>query len=107
MIPFQYSRASNVAEAVRLVADSPGAKFVAGGTNLVDLMKMDIERPTKLVDVSKLPLDKVEETTGGGLRIGALVRNSDLAYHPLGGAPISRAVERAAGRGVAAIAQHG
>jgi len=83
MISFQYSRASNVAEAVRLVADSPGAKFIAGGTNLVDLMKMDIERPTKLIDVSKLPLDKVEETTGGGLRIGALVRNSDLAYHPL------------------------
>ena len=83
MISFQYSRANNVAEAVRVMADSPGAKFIAGGTNLVDLMKMDVERPTKLIDVSKLPLDKVEETTGGGLRIGALVRNSDLAYHPL------------------------
>src|SRR5215471_15896445 len=83
MISFQYSRANNVAEAVRIMADSPGAKFIAGGTNLVDLMKMDVERPTKLIDVSKLPLDKVEETTGGGLRIGALVRNSDLAYHPL------------------------
>ena len=83
MISFQYSRANNVAEAVRVMADSPGAKFIAGGTNLVDLMKMGVERPTKLIDVSKLPLDKVEETTGGGLRIGALVRNSDLAYHPL------------------------
>ena len=83
MISFQYSRANNVAEAVRVMADSPGAKFIAGGTNLVDLMKMDVERPTKLIDVSKLPLDKVEETTGGWLRIGALVRNSDLAYHPL------------------------
>ena len=62
---------------------SPGAKFIAGGTNLVDLMKMDVERPAKLIDVSRLPLDKVEETAGGGLRIGALVRNSDLAYHPL------------------------
>jgi xanthine dehydrogenase YagS FAD-binding subunit len=83
MISFQYSRANSVAEAVRLMADSSGAKFIAGGTNLVDLMKMHVERPTKLIDVSKLPLDKVEETAGGGLRIGALVRNSDLAYHPL------------------------
>jgi xanthine dehydrogenase YagS FAD-binding subunit len=83
MIGFEYSRVSNVADAVRQMAASPGAKFVAGGTNLVDLMKMDVERPTKLIDVSKLPLDKVEETAGRGLRIGALVRNSDLAYHPL------------------------
>jgi xanthine dehydrogenase YagS FAD-binding subunit len=83
MISFQYSRANNVAEALHLMADNPGAKFIAGDTNLVDLMKMDVERPTKLIDVSKLPLDKVEETAGGGLRIGALVPNSDLAYHPL------------------------
>jgi xanthine dehydrogenase YagS FAD-binding subunit len=83
MISFEYSRASNVADAVRQMAASPTAKFVAGGTNLVDLMKMDVERPAKLIDISKLPLDKVEETVGGGLRIGALVRNSDLAYHPL------------------------
>jgi xanthine dehydrogenase YagS FAD-binding subunit len=83
MISFQYSRAGNVADAVRMIAASPGAKFVAGGTNLVDLMKMDIERPVALIDVTKLPLDKVEETSSGGLRIGALVRNSDLAYHPL------------------------
>ena len=83
MISFQYSRAGNVADAVRQMAASPGAKFVAGGTNLVDLMKMDVERPARLIDVSRLPLDRVEETAGGGLRIGALVRNSDLAYHPL------------------------
>jgi xanthine dehydrogenase YagS FAD-binding subunit len=83
MINFQYSRASNVADAVRQMAASPGAKFVAGGTNLVDLMKMDVEKPAKLIDVTRLPLDKVEETPGGGLRIGALVRNSDLAYHPV------------------------
>ena len=61
----------------------PGAKFVAGGTNLVDLMKMNVERPAKLIDISRVPLDKVEEIAGGGLRIGALVRNSDIAYHPL------------------------
>jgi len=83
MIDFQYSRASDVADAVRQMAGSPSAKFIAGGTNLVDLMKMDVERPAKLIDVSKLPLSKVEATAGGGLRIGALVRNSDLAYHPL------------------------
>jgi xanthine dehydrogenase YagS FAD-binding subunit len=82
MISFQYSRAANVADAVRQMAASPGAKFVAGGTNLVDLMKMHVERPVKLIDVTRLPLDKVEETARGGLRIGALVRNSDLAYHP-------------------------
>src|SRR6185436_18719210 len=69
--------------AVRQMAGSPAAKFIAGGTNLVDLMKVNVERPARLIDVSKLPLSKVEETAGGGLRIGALVRNSDLAYHPL------------------------
>lgn len=83
MINFQYARAVSVSEAVRLMAGTPGAKFIAGGTNLVDLMKMDVERPTALIDVSRLPLDTVEEKPGGGLHIGALVRNSDLAYHPL------------------------
>lgn len=82
MISFQYSRASSVADAVRQLTATPGAKFIAGGTNLVDLMKMDVEKPVKLIDVTQLPLDKVEEIPGGGLRIGALVRNSDLAYHP-------------------------
>jgi xanthine dehydrogenase YagS FAD-binding subunit len=82
MINFGYTRASDVADAVRQMAASPAAKFVAGGTNLVDLMKMDVERPAKLIDISKLTLDKVEETAAGGLRIGALVPNSDLAYHP-------------------------
>jgi xanthine dehydrogenase YagS FAD-binding subunit len=83
MISFEYSRSSNVADAVRQMAASPAAKFIAGGTNLVDLMKMNVERPARLIDISRLPLDQVEETAGGGLRIGALVRNSDLAYHPL------------------------
>lgn len=83
MIGFEYSRATNVADAVSQMAASPGAKFVAGGTNLVDLMKVYVERPAKLIDVTRLPLDKVEETPAGGLRIGALVRNSDLSYHPV------------------------
>jgi xanthine dehydrogenase YagS FAD-binding subunit len=82
MIEFQYSRATSVADAVSQLAATSGAKFVAGGTNLVDLMKMDVEKPAKLIDITRLPLDKVEETAGGGLRIGALVRNSDLSYHP-------------------------
>jgi xanthine dehydrogenase YagS FAD-binding subunit len=83
MISFEYARANDVAEATRQIAGSPGAKFIAGGTNLIDLMKMDVERPTRLVDISRLPLDTVEETRDGGLRIGALVRNTDLAYHPV------------------------
>jgi xanthine dehydrogenase YagS FAD-binding subunit len=83
MINFEYARASDVADAVRQIAADPKAKFIAGGTNLIDLMKEDVERPTRLVDISRLPLRNVEETTEGGVRIGALVPNSDLAYHPL------------------------
>lgn len=83
MIGFEYSRASNVADAVQQMVASKGAKFIAGGTNLVDLMKMDVEKPAKLIDVTRLPLDKVEETRNGGLHIGALVPNSDLSYHPM------------------------
>jgi xanthine dehydrogenase YagS FAD-binding subunit len=83
MINFQYARANDVADAVRQIAAHPAAKFIAGGTNLIDLMKEDVERPTRLIDISRLPLKSVEETAGGGLRIGALVPNSDLAYHPL------------------------
>ncbi len=83
MINFQYSRAADVADAVRQIASDPAAKFIAGGTNLIDLMKEDVERPSRLIDISRLPLKSVEETAEGGLRIGALVPNSDLAYHPL------------------------
>ena len=83
MITFQYARANNVAEAVRLVGRDPNAKLIAGGTNLIDLMKMDVERPTTVIDITRLPLKQVEGSPGGGLRIGALVRNTDLAYHPL------------------------
>ena len=82
MISFEYSRSSNVADAVRQIAASPAAKFVAGGTNLVDLMKMDVERPAKLIDISRLPLDKVEETAGGAPHRRTRAQ-FDLAYHPL------------------------
>jgi xanthine dehydrogenase YagS FAD-binding subunit len=83
MINFQYQRVSDVAEAVRQISADPAAKFIAGGTNLIDLMKMDVERPSRLIDISRLALQSVEETEDGGLRIGALIPNSDLAYHPL------------------------
>src|SRR3954452_20053236 len=83
MINFQYSRATDVGDAVRRIAAEPSAKFIAGGTNLIDLMKEDVERPTRLIDITRLPLKSVEESLGGGVRIGALVPNSDLAYHPL------------------------
>jgi xanthine dehydrogenase YagS FAD-binding subunit len=83
MIDFEYVRAHNVADAVREITAEPAAKFIAGGTNLIDLMKYDVERPVRLIDITHLPLNKVEETANGGLRIGALVLNSDLAYHPL------------------------
>lgn len=83
MINFHYALATDVADAVRLIAADPNAKFIAGGTNLVDLMKEDVERPSRLIDITHLPLKAVEETSDGGLRIGALVPNSDLAYHPL------------------------
>ena len=83
MIDFGYMRANDVADAVRQIAADPTAKFIAGGTNLIDLMRQDVERPARLIDISRLPLRSVEETASGGLRIGALVPNSDLAYHPL------------------------
>src|SRR3981189_2343517 len=82
MINFQYARANDVADAVRQIATDPTAKFIAGGTNLIDLMKQDVERPTRLIDISRLPLTTIEETPQGGVRIGALVPNSDLAWHP-------------------------
>lgn len=79
MRPFTYERARSPAEAAAAAAKKPGAKFIAGGTNLLDLMKLEIETPTHLVDVNGLGLDKIEPTPDGGLRIGALVRNTDLA----------------------------
>jgi len=79
MRPFTYEQARTPAEAAAAAARTQGAKFVAGGTNLLDLMKLEIETPTHLIDVNGLGLDKIEPTADGGLRIGALVRNTDLA----------------------------
>lgn len=81
MRAFTYERASSPAQAAA-AAQTPGAKFIAGGTNLLDLMKLEIETPTRLIDVNGLGLDRIESTPDGGLRIGALVRNTDLASDP-------------------------
>lgn len=82
MMAFSYERASSPAQAAEKAARTPGARFIAGGTNLLDLMKLEIETPTHLIDVNDLALDRIEDVDGGGLRIGALVRNTDLAAHP-------------------------
>lgn len=79
MRPFSYERVTTPAEAVEAAAARPGARFIAGGTNLLDLMKLGIETPAHLIDVNRLGLDTIEPTADGGLRIGALVRNTDLA----------------------------
>ncbi len=81
MRAFTYERATSVEAAARVAASNSQAKFIAGGTNLLDLMKLEIETPTHLIDVNGLGLDAIEETTDGGLRIGAMVRNTDLAAH--------------------------
>jgi xanthine dehydrogenase YagS FAD-binding subunit len=79
MKSFTYERAHSPAEAAAASARIQGAKFIAGGTNLLDLMKLEIETPAHLIDVNGLALDKIEATPEGGLRVGALVRNTDLA----------------------------
>src|SRR5262249_2702902 len=79
---FEFSRASDVGDAIRQIAADPDAKFVAGGTNLIDLIKEGVARPSRLIDISRLPLNRIAEMPAGGLRIGALVPNSNLAYHP-------------------------
>ncbi len=82
MKPFTYERASDVASAIQAVSQTPGARYLAGGTNLLDLMKLEIETPTHLVDVSRLPLATIEASAEGGVRLGAMTRNSQVAAHP-------------------------
>ena len=81
MNAFSYVRADDVPSAVREVAVEGGA-FIAGGTNLLDLMKERVARPARLVDITHLPLRGIENTASGGLRLGALATNTDVAYHP-------------------------
>jgi xanthine dehydrogenase YagS FAD-binding subunit len=80
MEAFTYSRATDAAAATNTVGQE-GVRFIAGGTTLLDLMKLDVERPTRLVDINRIGLDTIERLPNGGLRVGALVRNSDLAHH--------------------------
>ncbi|MEW2625466.1 xanthine dehydrogenase family protein subunit M [Streptomyces sp. NPDC048106] len=82
MREFDYRRATDVAGAVALLGTGPDTRCLGGGTNLVDLMKTGVERPDRLVDIRELPLDRIESTEDGGLRIGATVTNADLAAHP-------------------------
>jgi xanthine dehydrogenase YagS FAD-binding subunit len=82
MRPFTYEQASDARAAVKAAAEIPGARFVAGGTNLLDLMKLEIERPAHLIDVGRLPLAAIEETPRGGLRIGAMATASQVAADP-------------------------
>lgn len=82
MREFGYHRATDVPGAVAVLAADPEARYLGGGTNLVDLMKAGVERPRRLIDLRALPLDRIERTHDGGLRIGATVTNSDLAAHP-------------------------
>jgi xanthine dehydrogenase YagS FAD-binding subunit len=83
MTPFTYSRETDAVQAATHLASAPHGKLLGGGTNLIDLMKMGVERPAQLLDINRLPLAEVEELPGGGIRIGALARNSDVAEHPL------------------------
>lgn len=83
MNPFQYHRAAKPEDAVQIVGRTQSAKFLAGGTNLVDLMKNGVERPAALIDVNRLALASIEKLLTGGVRLGALARNSDTANHPL------------------------
>jgi xanthine dehydrogenase YagS FAD-binding subunit len=82
MRPFKYVRASDPVAAARAVAANPRAKFLAGGTNILDLMKEDVERPTELIDLTRLKLNEIK-AAGGGVTIGALAKNTDTANHPL------------------------
>jgi xanthine dehydrogenase YagS FAD-binding subunit len=83
MRPFAYERADDADDAVAALADAPEGRFLGGGTNLVDLMRLGVETPDRLVDVSRLGHDRIEPLADGGLRIGAAVRNSDLGHDPL------------------------
>jgi xanthine dehydrogenase YagS FAD-binding subunit len=82
MRAIDFDQASDPAGAIRLI-QQPNAKFIGGGTNLLDLMKGDVEQPARLIDINHIGLDQITELPGGGLRIGALARNSDTANHPL------------------------
>src|SRR6476661_9744879 len=88
MHTFEFIRPPDQAAAIAAAAKSKTAqqgadvRFMGGGTTLIDLMKLNVETPDRVLDINRLPLDKIEATPDGGLKIGAMVRNSDLAHHP-------------------------
>jgi xanthine dehydrogenase YagS FAD-binding subunit len=83
MRPFKYSPASDADAAIRTAAANSNSRFLAGGTNLLDLMKEDVERPDELVDITRLSFTQIRSTAGGGIAIGAMAKNTDTANHPL------------------------
>lgn len=83
MEPFKFTRAQTSGAAINEAVAVSGSRYIAGGTNLIDLMKLDVETPKQLIDINKLELTKIDNLPNGGIMIGALVKNSDLAYHPL------------------------
>ncbi len=97
MQPFEYQRVEDPNAAIRAVSHSQNAKFIAGGTNLVDLMKQDVEKPARLIDVNHLQLAEIVELPDGGLRLGALARNSDTA-DPGAAAAVANAIYHATGK---------
>ncbi len=113
MQPFELITVSSVPEAVKAHSASSTAqtgasiRIIAGGTNLVDYMKLNVETPRQLIDINSLPLDKIEQLSAGGLKIGALARNSDVAQHEIGESAISCAFPSSAERRLNATSQHG
>ena len=107
MKAFTYERANSIEAATKAAAGNPEAKFIAGGTNLLDLMKLQIETPTHLIDVNGLGLDKIEPTPEGGLRIGALVRNTDLAADGTGPSRLWSSLPSDRGGSLRPVAQQG
>src|SRR3989440_6423693 len=83
MNPFEYRRSEDAEAALEAISGAGSAKFLAGGTNLIDLMRNGVEQPARLVDINHLSLGRIESLPDGGLRLGALARNSDTANHPL------------------------
>ena len=85
---FSYTRPTDLASAVQEVSGNRAASIIAGGTNLIDLMKENVARPRRLVDITRLPLNRIEPLDNGGLRLGALVTNADTAYNEQRGTPL-------------------
>ena len=104
---FELVTVQSVQEAIKAQARSTSARFIAGGTNLADYMKLNVERPTQLIDINRLPLNKIEPTADGGLKIGALARNADVAVDFDGKGALPNVGTGSARRCITAVAQHG